>query len=101
MVTTSFVYPYRQGSKSATALAQGIEGRVIRLENSKFRPSAGKLIVNWGSTKMPAEYLTGVVKVLNPPELVRKASNKKMFFEAAKEAGEAGPTIPEFTFWNE
>jgi len=100
MATENFVFPYRQGSKSATALAQGIQGKVIKLEGSKFKPSAKKTIVNWGSTTMAPEYLAGCT-VINNPELVRRASNKKNFFELAKAAGEEGPNVPEFTFSKE
>jgi glutathione synthase/RimK-type ligase-like ATP-grasp enzyme len=100
MATENFVYPYRQGSKSAIALAQGIEGKVIKLENSKFKPSNRKVIINWGATTMDPQIIAKS-KVLNQPELVRKASNKKLFFDTAKEAGEAGPRVPEFTFSKE
>jgi glutathione synthase/RimK-type ligase-like ATP-grasp enzyme len=100
MATENFVYPYRQGSKSAIALAQGIEGKVIRLENSKFKPSNRKTIINWGSTTIDP-YTLRVAKVLNHPELVNRASNKKNFFELAKAAGENGPNVPEFTFSKE
>jgi hypothetical protein len=97
MATEHFVYPYRQGSKSAIALAQGIQGKVIRLENSKFKPSMRKTVINWGSTTMDPETLQ-LTKVINRPELVNRASNKKNFFELAKAAGEAGPNVPDFTF---
>jgi hypothetical protein len=100
MATENFVYPYRQGSNSAIALAQGIQGKVIRLENSKFKPSTRKTVVNWGSTTIEPDILR-LTKVINPPSLVNRASNKKNFFELAKEAGEAGPNVPEFTFSKE
>lgn len=97
MATTNFVYPYRQGSKSALALAQGLEGKVIKLENSKFKPSAKKLIVNWGSTAQNPAVFGGGAVVLNTPEKIQRASNKKIFFELAKAAGEQGPRVPNFT----
>ena len=99
MATENFVYPYRQASRSAIALAQGIQGKVLRLENSRFRPTAKKTIINWGSTVEEPNF--AILKVINPPSLVKKASNKKVFFETVKEAGEAGPKIPEFTFSKE
>jgi hypothetical protein len=99
MATENFVYPYRQASMSAIALAQGIHGKVLRLENSRFRPSAKKTVINWGSTVVDPKLVT--VKVINSPELVKRASNKKIFFETAKAAGEEGPSIPEFTFSKE
>jgi len=100
--TKTFVYPYKQGSKSAIALAQGIPGKVIRLENSKFIPRNDKVVVNWGSQALPREYAEGGVKVINPPELVNRASNKKTFFTLVKETPEENrPSIPEFTFSKE
>jgi glutathione synthase/RimK-type ligase-like ATP-grasp enzyme len=100
--TKNFVYPYKQGSKSAIALAQGIQGKVIKLEGSKFIPRAGKVVVNWGSQALPQDYLDSGVKVLNPPNLVVRASNKKTFFSLVKEtAEELRPSIPEFTFSKE
>lgn len=99
MATTNFVYPYKQGSKSATALAQGLDGKVIKLENSKFKPSAKKVVVNWGSQSLPEEYEQNGVKVINPPALVKLASNKAKFFQLMKETEEEKrPKIPEFTF---
>jgi glutathione synthase/RimK-type ligase-like ATP-grasp enzyme len=101
-VTKNFVYPYKQGSKSAIALAQGIAGKVIKLENSKFIPRQGKVVVNWGSLALPQDYLESGVKVLNSPTLVSKASNKKNFFTAVKETPEElRPSIPDFTFSKE
>ena len=100
MVTENFVYPYRQGSKSAIALSQGIEGKVIKLDKSKFRPSARKTVINWGSVEMDPNILAKT-KVINHPDLVNRASNKKNFFQLAKEAGEAGPNVPDFTFSKE
>jgi hypothetical protein len=100
MATENFVYPYRQASRSAVALSQGIGGKVIRLEGSKFRPSKLKTVINWGSTAMDPAVLRGT-RVINNPELVRLASNKKNFFELAKAAGEEGPKVPEFTFSKE
>lgn len=43
------IYPYRQGSKSAKALAVALEGKVLKHVGSKYRPKRGDLVVNWGS----------------------------------------------------
>ena len=40
------ILPYRQGSKSAKALAEALGGKVLKLENSSFIPREGDLIIN-------------------------------------------------------
>lgn len=89
-----FIFPYKAGSKSAVALAQGLEAKIIKKEGSKFVPRKEKVIVNWGSSAMPINYLKDSGRVLNPPEKVVTASNKLSFFKMAKEAG---VSIPRFT----
>lgn len=93
---TAYVYPYKQGSKSAIALAQSLQTRVIRLEGSKFKPARGKVIVNWGSTSAPDSFAASGMTILNPFELLRRASNKRLFFEMTTEA-ERAPRVPPFT----
>jgi hypothetical protein len=99
MATENFVYPYKQGSRSAIALSQGIQGKLIKLENSRYRDSRKKTVINWGSTVENPQIVLS--KIINPPSLVNRASNKKRFFELAKESGELGPRVPEFTFSKE
>lgn len=79
------VLPYRQGSNSAKELALSLYGKVLLLEGSKYKPQSGDVIINWGSTdpyQAPAS-----VRLLNNPTAIKKASNKKMFFETMKEKG--------------
>lgn len=72
------ILPYRQGSRSAAALAEAIGGRVLKLEGSRFTPRNGDLIVNWGNTtRLQNNWI-----VLNSPENIRRASNKLEFFQA-------------------
>lgn len=47
------VYPHKQGSASAKALANQLEGKVLKHVNSKFRPKLGNVVVNWGSSNIP------------------------------------------------
>ena len=100
MATSIFVYPYKQASRSALALAKSLGGKVIKLENSKFRPSKDKLVINWGSSKVPKEIVEGC-RLLNNPSNVSKVSNKYIFFSMVEAQGEAGPRIPDFTISNE
>lgn len=81
------VYPYKQGSRSARALADALGGRVLKLEGSRFRPRPGDLIINWGSTTCPFQ------DRLNNPVAVVQASDKLIAFEAMQEQG---VRVPDF-----
>lgn len=83
------VFPYRAGSRSARALADALEGRVLRREGSRYRRRDGDLIINWGASDCPFSGRG----VANQPNAIDPASNKLKCFEAMKEAG---VTIPPF-----
>lgn len=68
------IYPYKAGSKSVKALKQALGIKSIKLLNSKFKPRAGKTIINWGSSSLPEEYWE--CNILNHPSFVENASNK-------------------------
>jgi glutathione synthase/RimK-type ligase-like ATP-grasp enzyme len=91
-----FIYPYRVGSASAAGLANALDVKRIAHTNSRYRGRPSKKVVNWGATTMPEEVLQSGV-VLNRPELVRNASNKRVFFETVSAAGEDGPRVPDWT----
>lgn len=84
------VFAYKQGSRSARALADALGGRVLRRENSRYRYREGDLIVNWGAGDCP---FTGR-HVVNQPNSIGPASNKLSFFRMMTEAG--GVNIPNF-----
>jgi glutathione synthase/RimK-type ligase-like ATP-grasp enzyme len=48
------VYPYKQGSASAKALAEAVEGKVLKCVGSKYVPRGADVVVNWGAGKVPA-----------------------------------------------
>ena len=73
------VYPYKQGSRSAKALADGLETRVLRIEGSTWRPRRGDTVINWGSSTCNYGAEQGVCR-LNPSEHMVTASNKLNFF---------------------
>lgn len=77
-----FIYPYKQGSASAIALAEALNAKIIRLENSKFRGSQDKIVINWGNSMTNEEIEKATV--LNNPQAVGLASNKLKFFELVK-----------------
>lgn len=72
------VLPYKQGSASARALADGLDALLLRREGSKFSPRAEDVIVNWGSQR---KMNLDPARVLNDPEAIRIASDKLEFFE--------------------
>lgn len=86
------VLPYRQGSKSAKALADALGGRVLRLVGSAFVPRSGDLLINWGNTDPPS---AGPAQKANYMDL-RGATNKLNFFRKMKAGGFDAITPP---FW--
>lgn len=86
------VLPYRQGSRSARALADALGGRVLKLEGSRFIPRRDDVIVNWGNTNIQRNLPLGY---LNPPTTISTASNKLNFFRTLRDRG-LDRIIPEF-----
>lgn len=81
------IYPYRQGSRSATALANALGGRVLRREGSTYRYRDRDTIINWGASACPHP-------CLNVPAAVECAANKLDTFNRLSYDG--GVSIPEF-----
>lgn len=74
------IYPYKQGSQSALNLAIAMGVKVLKRRGSKFKPEAGKMVVNWGSTVLPEDIMEKCA-VLNHPDNVAMCSDKLRFFE--------------------
>ncbi len=85
------IYPYKAGSQSAKDLAGGLGAKRIKHEGSKFKGRAGKVVINWGSSKLPAELTK--CRVINKPEAVATAANKLSFFAAIVEHA----SVPNYT----
>lgn len=81
------IYPYKQGSRSARALADALGGRVLRLQGSTYRYREQDTIINWGSSNAIHQ------PCLNRWQTVMNASNKLTAFERMQEVG---IQIPEF-----
>lgn len=97
---STFLYTYNWNSAGAAEIAEGLDIRRIRLENSKFQPMPHKVIINWGSSAYPVAY--DRCKVLNLREAVHCVSNKKTFFDKVKDHVRAVPAttdIGEATNW--
>lgn len=88
-----YILPYRQGSRSARALAQALGGRVLRLQGSSFIPRREDVVINWGATERPSKL--SVWPILNPPQDMKAATNKLRFFETMKANGHE-QIIPDF-----
>lgn len=82
------VLPYKQGSKSAKALADALGGRVLKLVGSTFQPRSTDLVLCWGKADPSHPALVRFMntnhfaRVLNDPEDVVNASNKLEFFQS-------------------
>lgn len=74
------ILPYRRGSKSAKALAEALGGKLIRLDNSRYKPRESDVIINWGNSSFGTS-LDTVGTFKNHPELIHRASNKLTFFQ--------------------
>ncbi len=76
---TTYIYPYKQGSESAKALANALGIKQLKVEGSKFKSGGDKSIINWGSSKIDNEE---VLKsdIINHPDHVALVSNKLSFF---------------------
>lgn len=74
------VYPYRAGSQSASAIASGLGGRVLRREGSRYRYNARDTIINWGSSSCP-------FPCLNQPDAISLAANKLHSFRFLRNDG--------------
>lgn len=72
------IWPYKMGSKSATALSRALQTPQIRHTGSKFKGANYKTVINWGASEVSKE--ARKCRVLNPPELVSQAGNKLAFF---------------------
>lgn len=86
------IYSWNEYSEGAKELASAMKVKRIKHENSKYKGSKKKIVINWGSSQLPDEVSKS--KVINSPEAVAKCTNKLRFFEAL--AGK-GVSIPDWT----
>lgn len=74
-----WLYPYRQQSQSARDLASKLNVKIIKREDSRFRPSPRKTVINWGASQFP-EPIFNICTVLNHPQFVERCASKRLFF---------------------
>ena len=88
-----YIYSWNSNSKTAKHLSHETGFKRIRHENSKFKGGTNKIVINYGSSRLPEEVLK--CKVINSPEAVADCSNKLRFFNLMD--GEDGPRCPPWT----
>lgn len=79
----AFIFPYKPGSESSKALADGLGIKRIAHKNSKFKGSKDTLVINWGASKVPEE--VSKCTILNLPQAVKLASDKLLAFKKLNE----------------
>lgn len=72
-----FVYPYKPGRRVPRLLRQLKKWRTIKLVDSKYRPKKNDVIINWGSSKIPNWRYDPNICILNRPQYVKGAVDKK------------------------
>jgi hypothetical protein len=88
-----FIYPYKKGSKSARVLRDGLQGKLIKLKNSRYRMRNHHVVINYGNSTVPDWLdMSRITNVLNTPESVGLASNKLKTFLSLEES--EIPTVP-------
>lgn len=89
------VLPYRQGSRSAKALATALGGKVLKLQGSTYTPRPSDIIINWGNTTPQCQTSLYAAHLVNTGHIVRNVSNKLNFFNLMKEK-QLDNLIPKF-----
>lgn len=89
-----FIYRHNPASTGAKILARALGIKMIKSEGSKFTPADDKVIINWGCGR-DLNVDTRGVTVINQPERVANATNKRHFFELCRDGGSTN--IPPFT----
>lgn len=81
------IYPYKNGSKSARALADALGIKILKREGVRRKVD---VLLNWGCSIIERDIRFG--KILNCPDAVRDASNKLRAFQNFNADGV--PTVP-------
>lgn len=75
-----YIYSHNPHSRGAKALARAMGIKRIKHFGHRFKGSARKIVINWGSTELIREVMK--CNIINLPDIVMKASNKGHFFQA-------------------
>lgn len=74
-----YIFPYKSTSNTAKELARALGIKRIKAEGSKFKHRPGRVVINWGATKLPLE--VSKCALFNWPKNVEMATNKLSFFQ--------------------
>lgn len=74
------VLPYKQGSKSAKALADELGGKVLKLQGSSYTPKQGDILINWGNSNPDLYFNEWMSLFANGNTLLLKAATNKLSF---------------------
>lgn len=91
-----FIYPWHLKSRACRALRNALDVRIIHLTRSTYVPNERHVIINYGSSSLAFNPLG---RVINPPSLIHKAANKRIFFDLVSKSQKNGENcrIPEYT----
>lgn len=80
------LFPYKNGSEGAKALADRLGILQIKKEGSRFKGRSDKLVINWGNSMSTEE--VDKCAILNKPAAVAICSNKLSFFKHIQKGNE-------------
>lgn len=87
------ILPYSLASQSAKVLAEALDVKRLRRENSRFSNRHNDLIINWGCTSYDESF--PIYNMINPFDAVQRAVNKLHAFNCLNRCDDV--EIPEFT----
>lgn len=67
--------------KSSKLLSESLGIKRIKKNNSRYRPKAGDIILNWGATNIPSVLGYGALQWINHYTKIRGVTNKLNFFQ--------------------
>jgi hypothetical protein len=83
------LFSHNKNSEGAKEFAKALGIKMLRHEGSEFVNGPDKMVINWGSSRLPANVTRG--PVMNAAAQVSIASNKLESFTAFRNAGVATP----------
>lgn len=95
MTNRIFILPYARESNGARRLRDALDGKLIKLTESKYRYRNGDIVINWGRTRERSVAIPDEA-YLNHPDAVRRVNDKLKFFQVVSE-GEDTPRVPDWT----
>lgn len=87
-----YIYPYSSGSESAKLLAEKLNAKRIKLQNSEYVHGENNLVINWGNSNCPHTENT-----LNQGVAIKNTVDKLRFFRLMVQKGLSGYLPPYWT----